>query len=75
MFLHYLVFQRYLHVVYTHHSVVALFTAILPVTNAWGLEYEKGTCGTCWVGTDPLLGRWLLFYIPQVPSTVFKILQ
>ncbi|KAH3764498.1 hypothetical protein Pelo_3604 [Pelomyxa schiedti] len=39
-------------------------TAIIPLTGYDDMEYVKGSSGICWLGPDPALARYVLFYIP-----------
>ncbi|KAH3758411.1 hypothetical protein Pelo_9787 [Pelomyxa schiedti] len=43
--------------------IVAIGSAIVPLTEWLGVHYGKGPIGTCWIGADPLMARFVLFYI------------
>ncbi|KAH3722893.1 hypothetical protein Pelo_18401 [Pelomyxa schiedti] len=46
-----------------HLRIVAIGSAIVPLTEWLGVHYGKGPIGTCWIGADPLMARFVLFYI------------
>ncbi|KAH3765025.1 hypothetical protein Pelo_3115 [Pelomyxa schiedti] len=44
--------------------ILAMVTAIIPLTGFDSITYQEGAIGTCWISASPLMARFLLFYIP-----------